>query len=56
MKITKEEYNYFWTWMEIPLKDVPNDALLWCYKQDKQNSIMSKSIWKSEIDRRGLTV
>lgn len=52
--IPQEDYDRFWKWMEIPLKDVPDDELLWCYKQDRQNSICSKSVWRSEIERRNL--
>lgn len=52
--ISKEDYDRFWKWMMVPLKDVPDDELIWCYKQDRQNSICSKSVWKSEIVRRNL--
>lgn len=53
-KISKEDYERFWKWMETPLMDVPDDELIWCYKQDKQNSLTSKAIWKSEIQKRKL--
>ena len=54
--ISKEDYDRFWKWMVVPLKDVPNDELIWCSKQDRQNSIMSKGNWLCEIKRRGLNV
>lgn len=53
-KISKEDYERFWKWMKTPLMDVPDDELIWCYKQDKQNSFTSKAIWKSEIQKRKL--
>lgn len=53
-KITKEDSERFGKWMKTPLMDVPDDELIWCYKQDKQNSYTSKAIWKSEIQRRKL--
>lgn len=52
--ITKEDYDRFWKWMIVPMKDVPDEELIWCSKQDRQNSIMSKSNWLCEIKRRGL--
>lgn len=52
--ITKEDYDRFWKWMMVPMKDVPDEELIWCSKQDRQNSIMSKSNWLCEIKRRGL--
>ena len=54
--ISKEDYDRFWKWMMVPLKDVPEEELIWCYKQDRQNSINSKYIWKAEIERRGLKI
>ena len=54
--ISKEDYDRFWKWMMVPLKDVPDDELIWCSKQDRQNSIMSKGIWLCEIKRRGLKI
>jgi len=52
--ISKEDYERFWKWMMVPMKDVPDDELIWCSKQDRQNSIMSKGNWLCEIKRRGL--
>ena len=52
--IPKEDYDRFWKWMMVPLMDVPDDELIWCYNQDKQNSVCSKAGWKSEIERRNL--
>lgn len=52
--IPKEDYDRFWKWMMVPLMDVPYDELIWCYNQDKQNSVCSKAGWKSEIVRRNL--
>lgn len=52
--IPKEDYDRFWKWMMVPLMDVPDDELIWCYNQDKQNSVCSKAVWKSEIVRRNL--
>lgn len=52
--IPQEDYDRFWKWMETPLKDVPDEELLWCYKQNRQNSICSKAVWRSEIERRNL--
>lgn len=54
--ISKEDYDRFWKWMVVPLKDVPEEELIWCYKQDRQNSINSKYVWKAEIDRRNLKI
>jgi hypothetical protein len=54
--ITKEDYDRFWKWMMVPMKDVPDDELIWCSKQDRQNSIMSKNNWLYEIKRRGLKI
>ena len=54
--ISKEDYDRFWKWMMVTLKDVPDEELIWCYKQDRQNSINSKYIWKAEIDRRNLKI
>ena len=54
--IPQEDYDRFWKWMETPLKDVPDEELLWCYKQDRQNSICSKAVWRSEIERRNLKI
>lgn len=54
--ISKEDYDRFWKWMMVPLKDVPDEELLWCYKQNRQNSICSKSVWRSEIERRNLKI
>lgn len=54
--IPKEDYDRFWKWMMVPLKDVPDDELIWCSKQDRQNSINSKGIWLCEIKRRGLKI
>lgn len=54
--IPQEDYDRFWKWMETPLKDVPDEELLWCYKQDRQNSVCSKAVWRSEIVRRGLKI
>lgn len=54
--IPKEDYDRFWKWMETPLKDVPDEELLWCYKQNRQNSSCSKAVWKSEIERRNLKI
>ena len=54
--ITKEDYDRFWKWMMVPLKDVPDDELIWCSKQDRQNSINSKGNWLCEIKRRGLKI
>lgn len=54
--ISKEDYDRFWKWMMVPLKDVPDDELIWCSKQDRQNSINSKGIWLCEIKRRGLKI
>lgn len=55
-KITPEEHDRFWKWMMVPLMDVPDEELIWCYKQDKQNSFASKNGWLSEINRRGLKI
>ena len=52
--ISKEDYDRFWKWMMVSMKDVPDDELIWCSKQDRQNSIMSKNNWFYEIKRRGL--
>lgn len=52
--IPNEDYDRFWKWMMVPLKDVPEEELIWCFHQYRQNSYMSKCIWKSEIERRGL--
>lgn len=54
--ISKEDYDRFWKWMMVPLKDVPDEELIWCSKQDRQNSINSKGIWLCEIKRRGLKI
>lgn len=54
--IPQEDYDRFWKWMETPLKDVPDEELLWCYKQNRQNSICSKAVWRSEIERRNLKI
>lgn len=54
--ISKEDYDRFWKWMVVPLKDVPDEELIWCSKQDRQNSIMSKNNWLCEIKRRGLKI
>lgn len=54
--IPKEDYDRFWKWMMVPLKDVPEEELIWCFHQDRQNSINSKYIWKSEIERRGIKI
>ena len=54
--ISKDDYDRFWKWMVIPMKDVPDDELIWCSKQDRQNSIMSKGNWLCEIKKRGLNV
>lgn len=54
--IPQEDYDRFWKWMTVPLMDVPDEELIWCYKQDRQNSINSKYVWKYEIDKRGLKV
>lgn len=54
--ISKEDYDRFWKWMETPLKDVPDEELIWCSKQDRQNSAMSKGNWLCEIKRRGLKI
>lgn len=43
----------FWKWMMVPLMDVPDEELIWCYKQDRENSITSKAGWRSELIRRG---
>ena len=52
--ISKEDYDRFLKWMMVPLKDVPDEELIWCSKQDRQNSINSKWNWLYEIKRRGL--
>ncbi len=54
--ISKEDYDRFWKWMVVPMMDVPDDELIWCSKQDRQNSIMSKNNWLYEIKRRGLKI
>ena len=54
--ISKEDYDRFWKWMMVPMKDVPDEELIWCSKQDRQNSIMSKNNWLYEIKRRGLKI
>lgn len=54
--ISKEDYDRFWKWMVCPLCDVPDDELIWCSKQDKQNSIASKYNWMWEIKRRNLKI
>ena len=54
--ISKEDYDRFWKWMMVPMKDVPDEELIWCSKQDRQNSIMSKGNWLCEIKRRGLKI
>lgn len=54
--VSEEDYDRFWKWMKVPLMDVPDDELIWCYKQDRQNSAMSKAGWASEIERRHLKV
>ena len=54
--ISKEDYDRFWKWMMVPMKDVPDEELIWCSKQDRQNSIMSKGNWLWEIKRRGLKI
>lgn len=54
--ISNEDYDRFWKWMMVPLKDVPDEELIWCSKQDRQNSINSKGIWLCEIKRRGLKI
>lgn len=54
--VSKEDYDRFWKWMMVPMKDVPDEELIWCYKQDRQNSINSKGFWKQEIERRGLKI
>ena len=54
--ISKEDYDRFWKWMMVPLKDVTDNELIWCSKQDRQNSAMSKDNWLCEIKRRGLKI
>ena len=54
--ISKEDYDRFWKLMMVPLKDVPDNELIWCSKQDRQNSAMSKDNWLCEIKRRGLKI
>ena len=54
--ISKEDYDRLWKWMTVPLKDVPDEERIWCSKQDRQNSIMSKNNWIYEIKRRGLKI
>lgn len=54
--ISKEDHDRFWKWMMVPLMDVPDDELIWCYNQDRQNSICSKAGWRSEIERRNLKI
>jgi hypothetical protein len=54
--ISKEDYDRFWKWMMVPMKDVPDEELIWCSKQDRQNSLMSKHNWICEINRRGLKI
>lgn len=54
--ISKEDYDRFWKWMMVPMKDVPDEELIWCSKQDRQNSIRSKGNWLCEIKRRGLKI
>ena len=54
--LPQEDVDRFWKWMAVPLMDVPDEELIWCYKQDRQNSYMSKQGWKFEIDRRGLEI
>lgn len=54
--ISKEDYDRFWKWMMVPMKDVPDEELIWCSKQDRQNSINSKGNWLCEIKRRGLKI
>lgn len=54
--ISNEDYDRFWKWMMVPMKDVPDNELIWCSKQDRQNSAMSKDNWLCEIKRRGLKI
>lgn len=54
--ISKEDYDRFWKWMMVPMKDVPDEEIIWCSKQDRQNSAMSKDNWLCEIKRRGLKI
>ena len=54
--IPQEDYDRFWKWMVVPLKDVPDEELIWCFHQDRQNSINSKYNWKAEMDRRGIKI
>lgn len=54
--VSEEDYDRFWKWMKVPLMDIPDDELIWCYRQDRQNSAMSKAGWASEIERRHLKV
>ena len=54
--ISKEDYDRFWKWMMVPMKDVPDEELIWCSKQDRQNSIMPKNNWLYEIKKRRLKI
>lgn len=52
LRKAEEKFN---TLMHIPLMDVSDEDLVWAYHQDMFNSYMSKSVWKAEMDRRGIS-
>lgn len=51
----RKDKEKFDTLMRIPLMDVSDEDLVWAYHQDMFNSYMSKSVWKAEMDRRGIS-
>ena len=52
LRKAKEKFD---TLMHLPLMDVSDEDLVWAYHQDIFNSYMSKSVWKTEMDRRGIS-
>ena len=54
--VSQEEYDRYKRLSKIPLKDLSDEELIWCYSQENQNDEDSEEIWLSEIEYRKLKI
>ena len=52
--VTQEDYDRYHRLLNVPMKDMSDEDLLWCYNQTNQNDEDYDEIWLNEIEYRKL--
>jgi hypothetical protein len=54
--VSKEDYDRYNKICKIPLKDIPDEDVIWCYLQENQSNEYRDEIWLRELEYRKIKI